>query len=229
MVSDPDQQANSQSSGPSASATEAASAFAGFSTAAATPVPDESAAETATSKSWARQFKDSCDKLWDQMKDRLQKRSTSFATTDPQVDDIYKKFWFRSHLGQQVFDCGHCISMAATKDKPLTRAQIEQMVLSGINRKDPPWETIYMWNHKGQPDPARGQMVQQVINDMRQAGKIPADHPIHVSTSYPCAHMKDFNKHLRSLFAQASDPNGTQTPKARAGIHAHERAGLHAV
>jgi|GEM_PF-3170046 hypothetical protein len=228
MVSDPDQQANGQNYGPDAAEPAAPSVLAGFSATAAPAPSDESVAESSGSKAWARRFQDSCDQLWTQMKDRFQKRNTYTATTDPEVADVYKKFWFRSALGHQVYDCGDCLRMAATKEKPLTQKQIEQMVMSAITRKDPPWETMYIWDPQGKPDLKRAAMVQSVINDMRTAGKIPADNPIHVSMTYPCAHMKDFNKFLRSMFADAASNPNAAAPQARAGIHAHERGGFHA-
>ena len=226
MVSDPDKQTDSLEMAPVTTVPEATSSFAGFSSAAAAPTAGAaSAVETEDSKSWARQFANQCDQLWGKMKDRFQKKS--IATTDPQPDDIYKKLWFRTSLGHQVFDCGDCVHMSGTKHNPVNEKQIQKMVLAAINRKDPPWETIYMWDHKGRPDPAMGVHVQNVINKMREQGMIPADCRIKCSTEYPCAHLKDFNKYLRSLFAQAANPLGQTAPGARAGLHAHERAGLH--
>lgn len=228
MVSDPNNQADNTTAAPAA---DAGVAMAGFASAAADSVAaGESVAETADNKSWARQLKDSCDKLWTKMGERLNARK-SLATGD-EGSDLYKKLWWRKGLGDQVYDCGDCLHLSGTKEKPVTDQQIARMVQAAISRKDPPWETIYMWNHKGKPDPAMGQRVQNVIDAMRQQGMIPAECRIHAVTSlagYPCDNIKGFNKYLKSLFAQAAQNGAQANPEARAGIHAHQRAGLHAV
>ena len=224
MVSDPDKQTDNAG----ASGAEALSAVAGFSSAvAASQKTDDSAADTDGSKSWARQFSSHCESLWDKMRDRLQKKS--YATGEPaQGSYPYEKTWFRTSLGHQVCDCGNGIHMSGTKNHPVTKKQIEIMVMAAINRKDPPWETIYMFNHKDQPDLGMAGAVQGVINEMRAKGKIPPTCRISCcadASQYP-QNGKEFDRMLRNLFAAKAQPDHAGE---KPGIHAHQRPGIHAV
>ncbi len=228
MVSDPDKKTDNAD----ASKPEALSAAAGFSSAAEdSPNPEDSVAETDERKSWARQFAAHCESLWENMKERLQKKSyTSYAMgTSAEGTFPYEKTWFRTSLGHQVFDCGNCIHMSGTKNDPVSKKQIERMVKGAISRKDPPWETIYMFDcKKDEPDLRMAGFVQGVINEMRAKGKIPPTCPISCctdATQYPRS-GKDFDRMLRDLFANKAQPDSASE---QPGFHAHQRPGFHAV
>ena len=199
MVSDPDNK--SEPSG--AASSEAAHAlFAGFSS-AAHETSDASVEENEKRKSVRQQFTDYINEWRARRKAGPEVGALAVGSLDP-----YKQTWFRHGLGDQVFDCGNCIQMAATKDKPVTRKQVERMVLSAINRKDPPWETIYMFDSKGKPDLKMANDVQQVINAMRAEGKIAADCKISCCTDaalYPPS-LKDLQKMIRDMFNTRSQP-----------------------
>lgn len=219
MVSDPDNQNVSEG----APVQEAPMTLAGFST-AAQQVSEESVAERETRKSLARQLADYCASLWNHMKKPGATKSIA-ASTGLDGFNPYEKFWFRSSLGHQVWDCGNCIQMSGNTKQPVTQKQIERMVLAAINRKDPPWETIYMYNHKGLPDLQMAQMVQHVIGDMRMKGKIPSDCKISCcvdASKYPPS-LKDFHKMLKNLFRQAANPDQAAE---KPGFTAQQRPGF---
>ena len=223
MVSDPDKQTDSAD----APKPEALSAAAGFASAASERA-EESVAEDEHRKSYWRQFADYCAELRDRMKSGSGKKA--YAAGAPAEGAFpYETTWMRNNLGHQVCDCGNCIHMSATRNEPVTKKQIECMVMAAINRKDPPWATIYMYNHKDKPDLQMAMAVQNVINEMRAKGKIPASCPIMSCTDasqYPST-GKEFDRMLRDLFGRKAQPENTNSE--RPGFHAaRQRSGFNA-
>ena len=198
--------------------------FAGFASAAA-PKPAPEPEEIMTPES-ASVFADFMKELRAKMAaENSADKKTSYAMGGEKYP--YEKLWFAVGLGHQVCDCGNSIHLSATRKKPITRAQVECMVMAAIERKG--WETIYMYQdgNRGKTDIQTAQAVQSVINDMRAKGKIPADCKISCCTdpsAYPKT-AKDFDKMLRSLFAQSGSPD--ETPAGRPGFKTPTRPGLH--
>lgn len=74
------------------------------------------------------------------------------------------------------------------------------------NRKDPPWETLYMFDHKGKPDLVMAGRVQGVILQMRASGYIPPDCKIHCCVDraqYP-SNIKSFHTSLTDTHREAA-------------------------
>lgn len=176
---------------------------AGFASVAAAPAPapEESDTKKEARKSLARQLSEHCASMLASMRGGATRRF--HAQGDPDFDNPYKKLWFSQSLGPRgcgVADCGDCITLAGSVKRPVTDAQIAVMVKAALERKDPPWETIYMFNQKGKPDLVMAQRVQNVINQMGVGHRISACVD---PTKYP-ASEKDFDKMLRDMFRRAS-------------------------
>lgn len=178
---------------------------AGFSSAAAAPAPapeiEESEGKKEARKSLIRQLSEHCADMLASMRSGATRRF--HAQGAPDFENPYKKLWFSVGLGPRgcgVCDCGNCITLAGTVKRPVTDAQIAVMVKAALERKDPPWETIYMFNHKGKPDLVMAQRVQNVINQMGVGHRISAC----VDPSRYPASEKDFDKMLRDMFRRAS-------------------------
>ncbi|MCM2343077.1 MAG: hypothetical protein NDJ24_00790 [Alphaproteobacteria bacterium] len=200
-MSDPDKQGLDMQ----AAAVTAPPMTAGFASAAAPAEPEESETKQEARKSLMRQLSEHCASMLASMRGGTTRRF--HAQGDADFDNPYKKLWFSQGLGPRgcgVADCGNCITLAGTVKRPVTDAQIAVMVKAALERKDPPWETIYMFNHKGKPDLVMAQRVQNVINQMGVGHRISACVD---PTKYP-ASEKDFDKMLRDMFRRASNGEG---------------------
>ncbi len=192
---------------------------AGFKTAASA----RSSGSTAEQEipSYLREFKELCEGLWRKL-DKKEQEDTHVADKSglDSADDPYKAFWWRKALGDQVYDCGDCMKLSGTKKNPVTDLQIARMVAAAHNRKDPPWETLYLFDKKGKPDLAMAQRVQGVINNMRASGMIPADCKIAACLNpdeYPSS-MKRFSNFLSDRMNEAAHPQQQAPATLHAGL-----------
>ncbi len=224
MVSDP----NNTTDGTNVSDKDTSIAFAGFSSAAAPkPAADGdhgTTAESDSQKSWRSQFADHMREWRANMTGTTRaNKQTSYAVGDNSND----KTWFSTNLGHQVCDCGNSIHLSATRNRPVTKKQIECMVKAAVERKG--WDTIYMFQdgNRGKPDIETARNVQAVIHEMRATGKIPADCKISCCTD-PALYPKnagEFDK-LFKQFLKAVDPTA-EAPAERPGFKTRERPGFH--
>lgn len=221
MVSDP----NNNADDTNASASEASPMVAGFASAAA-PKAAPAVEDDIITPAAAGQFANYMKELRAKMSgEQPADKKNSYATGGEKYP--YEKLWFSVGLGHQVCDCGNSLHLSATRQRPITRKQIECMVTAAMERKN--WETIYMYQdgNRGKPDIQTAQVVQSVIDDMRAKGKIPADSKISCCTD-PARYPKtanDFDKMLRSLFAQAVNSDAA-APDERPGFKVRERPGF---
>lgn len=153
--------------------------------------------------SYLREFARMCEDLWDKLA-KNERRSVAVdqksLKQDNDAQDPYKAFWFRKGLGDQVYDCGNRFHLSGTNKEPVTDKQIMRMVSAANNRKDPPWETLYMFDHKGKPDLVMAGRVQGVILQMRASGQIPPDCKIHC-----CVDPAAYPKNIKGLYASLTD------------------------
>ncbi len=160
--------------------------------------------------SYLREFAKMCEDLWDKLA-KNERRSVAVDANalkqNQEANDPNKAFWFRRGLGDQVYDCGNRFHLSGTNKEPVTDKQIMRMVSAANNRKDPPWETLYMFDHKGRPDLEMAGRVQGVILQMRAAGQIPPepDCKIHCCvdpSQYP-SNIKGLHSSLADTFREA--------------------------
>lgn len=182
-------------------------AKAGFKTAVS--VPAENTAEQDT-PSYIRDFKKICQDLRDKLRKKGSEDTHVIDQSTLNAGDPYKAFWWARGLGDQVYDYGDRVTLAGTKQEPVTDKQIMRMVAAAHNRKDPPWEKLYCFDKKGKPDLAMAARVQGVIHQMRASGMIPADCKIEACLNpdeYP-SNIKKFSNFLSDQLNQAAQPDG---------------------
>lgn len=192
-----------------------------FKTAASAQEVQGSTAEN-EQPAYLREFADMCERLWKKLGKQEHRSLAVDGRALEQDDNPYKAFWFRKCCGDQVYDCGNCIHLSGTNKEPVTDLQIVRMVEAANNRKDPPWETLYMFNHKGKPDLEMAHRVQSVIDKMREAGRIPPDCRISCCTDpaeYP-KNIRNFGALLADAFKSAAQDDKAPAPtNSRAGFH----------
>ncbi|MFN3826664.1 MAG: hypothetical protein ACK4NR_03460 [Micavibrio sp.] len=181
---------------------------------ASTETVEESAGKAEARKSLARQLSEFCSEKLKAMKDGATTRFVAKGSVDD-FENPYKKFWFSTALGpggSGVADRGDCISMAGTRKRPVTDAQLAVMVKAALEKKSPPWETIYMFNHRGKPDLVMAQRVQNVINQMGVGHRISAC----VDPSRYPSSASGFDRMLRDMFSNAANGQQDQRPGFKA-------------
>lgn len=172
--------------------------------------------------SYLREFAKMCEDLWSKLA-KNERRSVAVdeksLKQNNDANDPYKAFWFRKGLGDQVYDCGNRFHLSGTNKEPVTDKQIMRMVSAANNRKDPPWETLYMFDHKGKPDLAMAGRVQGVILQMRAAGHIPPDCKIHC-----CVDPALYPKNIKGMYTSLTDTHREAAQKKPAATQ--PRAGF---
>ena len=161
--------------------------------------------------SYLRELSKMCEDLWAKLA-KNERRSVAVdgnaLKQDKTAQDPNKDFWFRKGVGDQVYDCGSRFHLSGTNKQPVTNKQIERMVTAANNRKDPPWETLYMFDHKGKPDLAMAVRVQEVIENMRKAGRIPPDCKIHC-----CVDPSQYPSNIKGLYTSLTDTHRNAAQK----------------
>lgn len=192
----------------------------GFRTAASTQ--GQGSVAEGDQPSYLREFAKMCEDLWAKLA-KGERRSVAVdenaLKSDQLAQDPNKAFWWRRSLGDQVYDCGNRFHLSGTNKEPVTDKQIMRMVTAANNRKDPPWETLYMFDHKGKPDLVMAGRVEGVILQMRAAGKIPPDCKIHCCVDpaqYP-SNIKNLHMSLTDTHRDAAQTKPA-TPPARKGF-----------
>lgn len=182
-------------------------------------VEPETSAKAEARKSIIAQLAAYCGEKFKTMREGTTNRFFAKGSADEDFNNPYKKFWFSTALGPSgcgVSDCGNCISLAGTVKRPVSDKQLAIMVQAALNRKSPPWETIYMFNHRGKPDLGMAQRVQNVINQMGVGHRISACVD---PNAYP-ASASDFDRMLRDMFRKAATG---QTGQERPGFTAAQK------
>lgn len=173
--------------------------------------------------SYLREFAKMCEDLWAKL-GKNERRSVAVdeksLKPDADAQDPYKAFWFRKGLGDQVYDCGNRFHLSGTNKEPVTDKQIMRMICAANNRKEPAWETLYMFDHKGKPDLVMAGRVQGVILQMRAAGRIPPDCKIHC-----CVDPSQYPSNIKNMFTSLTDTHRNAAQKKPAAASA--RAGFH--
>ncbi len=194
----------------------------GFRTAAASQGDGQGSAAEGDQPSHLREFAKMCEDLWAKLA-KNERRSVAVDENalkqNQDQQDPNKAFWWRRGLGDQVYDCGNRFHLSGTNKEPVTDKQIMRMVSAANNRKDPPWETLYMFDHKGKPDLVMAGRVQGVILQMRASGHIPPDCKIHCCvdpSQYP-SNIKNMHLSLTNTHREAAQKKPT-TAQPRSGF-----------
>jgi hypothetical protein len=171
MVSDPNQSAAGYTSDELVAGRRDTSALAyGFTTASAVPAAEteEEIAERASLSSRLSAF---CRDMWRRMRAGSDRQGHT-VVGDPDMFSPYKKAWWSTRVDSHVYDCGNGFRMEGTVRNPVDRRQIESMVRAALNKKDPPMDMLYIYDHNGRRDLKMAAAVQSVIMEMGLTGRI---------------------------------------------------------